>query len=107
VSDHASLVFSLELDLLTSVGFLKTRTSPQWSPASSNSAASSFGRAACGQYPLGRSLLGLAGEGHGMTSRVQLVVFGGSGVSDSRLLKREVPVGGACGPHAAAGDGIS
>jgi hypothetical protein len=35
-----------------------------------------------------------------MTSRVRLVVFGGSSISDSRLLKREVPPLVVCMVHA-------
>jgi hypothetical protein len=110
VSDRASLVFSLESDLLTSAGFIKTRTSPRWSSAFSDTAAPSLGRVArfCsarGQHAPGRSLPVPAREGYDMISRVRLVVFGVSGVSGGHLLKREVPSGGACSPR--AGDGAS
>jgi hypothetical protein len=46
VSDRIFFVwFSVESYLLISVGFLKTCTSPQWWPVSSDPAASSHGRA--------------------------------------------------------------
>jgi hypothetical protein len=100
----------LESDLLTLARFLKTRTSPLLSPASSGLAAPSFGRVACscsarGQHAPGRSLPILAHEGYDMISKARLVVFGVSVVSDGRLSKREVPGGGAGGPHAGDGDG--
>jgi hypothetical protein len=90
VSDSASLVFSLELDLRTSAEFLKTRTSPLRSPASSGTAAPSFDHVArsCsarGQYAPGRSLPVSTREGYGMISSVRLVVFGVSGVSGGRM----------------------
>jgi hypothetical protein len=79
-SDRLFLGVYLVSDLLTSGGFLMTRTSPRRSPASSGSAGPSFGRVArsCsarGQHAPGRFLPVPAREGYCMISRVWLVVF--------------------------------
>jgi hypothetical protein len=89
-SDRLFLGVYLVSDLLTSGGFLMTRTSPRRLPASFGSAAPSFDRVArsCsarGQNAPGRFLPVSAREGYNMLSRLWLVVFSVSGVSGGHL----------------------
>jgi hypothetical protein len=90
---------SLELDLCSSAGSLKTRAYPRWPPASSGPAAPSHGRVSIfctvhGLHALGRSLLGLARVGHVLSYIPWLVGIGGF---SGRLLHRVTP-----GEHALA-----
>jgi hypothetical protein len=84
--------------MLTSASFSKTRTSPRWSPASSSPTASSHDRASSsrstrGLHAPGRSLSGSVCVGHGLSSKVQLVVLWWfQGLPANFLLQRKFPV---------------